>query len=167
MAGGPGPLLIGWTLIAGAWALGTAVRGRRAYAARAAEQLTERAVTEERLHIARELHDIVAHSLGIIAVKAAVANHVVATRPEELPDALRVIETTSRSALTEMRHLLGILRSKRTARARRSPRPPSPDGLSRLAERAELAGLRVHLDIRGADPLPETMGLTVYRDPAG
>lgn len=162
---GPGPLLIGWILIAGSWALGTAVRERRAYAARAAEQLTERAVTEERLHIARELHDVVAHSLGVIAVKAAVANHVVATRPEELPDALRVIETTSRSALTEMRHLLGILRADENGAGLPAALGPSPgpEGLSHLAERAEMAGLRVHMDVQGADLLPEAMGLTVYR----
>ncbi|MFI6082002.1 sensor histidine kinase [Streptomyces sp. NPDC051217] len=162
---GPGPLLIGWTLIAGVWALGSAVRERRAYAIRAADQLTARAAAGERLRIARELHDIVAHSLGVIAVKAAVANHVVKTRPEEVPDALGVIETTSRDALTEMRHLLGVLRSDEYGAGTPADLGPSPgpEGLSGLAERAELAGLRVDMDVRGTDRLPEAMGLTVYR----
>jgi signal transduction histidine kinase len=96
-----GTLLVGLAAMGGAWTVGQAVRERRAYAARSAGQLAGRAVSEERLRIARELHDVVAHSMGIITVKAAVANHVLRTRPEEVTDALRVIETTSRDALTE------------------------------------------------------------------
>ncbi|MGW7515551.1 sensor histidine kinase [Streptomyces sp. NPDC054796] len=160
-AGGPGLLLLGFAALLGAWELGRAVRQRRADAARTAEHLTQRAVTEERLRIARELHDVVTHSMGLIAVKAGVANHVIRTRPEEAYDALRVIETTSREALTDMRRMLGVLRSE-TDGARLPPSAlgpaPGPDTLPELAERAG-----AELSIRGVEELPEGIGLTVHR----
>ncbi|MGP3948707.1 sensor histidine kinase [Streptomyces sp. 7N604] len=162
---GPGLILFGWALIAGSWALGTAVRERRRYAARAAAELAERAVAEEQLRIARELHDVVAHSIGVIAVKAAVANHVVTTRPEEASDALRVIENTSRGALQEMRHLLGVLRSEETdglPPADLSP-VPGPAGLTGLARNATDAGLRVEMHVQNLDGVPEALGLTIFR----
>jgi signal transduction histidine kinase len=152
-----GVLVLGVALLGGAWTLGRAIRDRRAYAARAAEQLAERAVADERLRIARELHDVVAHSVGVIAVKAAVANHVAETRPAEMRDALRVIETASRGALTEMRHLLGVLRSEDPP-----SRAPQPD-LTELAERAAQAGVRVDLDIRGVEHLPDGVRLAMLR----
>ncbi|MGX5187745.1 sensor histidine kinase [Streptomyces avermitilis] len=95
----------------GAWQLGRAARQRRAFAIRAAEQLAQRAVTEERLRIARELHDVVTLSMGLIAVKVGVANHVLHIRPQEAYDALQVIERTSRTALNDMRRMLGVLRT--------------------------------------------------------
>lgn len=154
-----GPLLVGVAFMGGAWVTGRAVRERRAYTARAAEQLAGRAVAEERLRIARELHDVVAHSMSLIAVKAGIANHVAAVRPEEATDALRVIETTSRGALAEMRQLLGVLRSDLDPDL-----APSPGlaGLTGLAERASMAGVRVELDVR-ATGLPEGLELSVYR----
>ncbi|GAA5081207.1 signal transduction histidine kinase [Thermocatellispora tengchongensis] len=164
---GPAVALLGLAVLGGTWTVGRAVRERRAYAARAAEQLAYRAVTEERLRIARELHDVVSHTLSLIGVKAAIANHVADSRPEEVRDALRVIETTSREALTEMRHMLGILRAGATAPAA-GPEPelgPQPGlaGLAELAERAAQAGVRVEMDVRGAAGLPEGVELTVYR----
>ncbi len=167
--------LVGVAALGGAWTVGRAVRERRLFAARDADRLAERAVTEERLRIARELHDVVTHSVGMIAVKAGVANHVLRTHPEEAHDALRVIETVSRSALVEMRQLLGVLRS-----ADAPDRGPAPD-LDRvweLAERARMAGVEVELDVRlhsGGDGresghgrpagqrLPEGVELSVYR----
>jgi signal transduction histidine kinase len=162
---GPGLIGLGWALIAGSWALGTAVRERRAYAARAARELAERAVAEERMRIARELHDVVAHSIGVIAVKAAVANHVVTTRPEEAGDALRVIEATSRDALQEMRHLLGVLRAQNDDVATAADLSPVPGaaGIAGLVLTAAEAGLRVRLDAPELDDLPEALGLTVFR----
>ncbi|HWD79120.1 MAG TPA: histidine kinase dimerization/phosphoacceptor domain-containing protein, partial [Kribbella sp.] len=77
-------VLTGVAALYGAWVLGQVVRDRRAAATRAAAALAEQAVAAERLRIARELHDIVAHSMGLIAVKAGVANHVLAVRPEEV-----------------------------------------------------------------------------------
>ncbi|MER5323891.1 sensor histidine kinase [Streptosporangium roseum] len=158
-----GVLLTCVALLGGTWTVGRAVRERRAYAARSAEQLADRAVTEERLRIARELHDVVAHSMSLIAVKAGIANHVAEARPEEARDALRVIEATSRGALTEMRHLLGVMRSG-TARDTDSGLSPAPGlaGLPGLADRAALAGVRVELDVTAA-ALPEGVELSVYR----
>jgi signal transduction histidine kinase len=167
-----GPRTASWTVIplgsavmGGTWTVGRAVRERRAYAARSAAQLAGRAVTEERLRIARELHDIVAHGMSLIAVKAGVANHVLPARPEEAHDALRVIEATSRSALTEMRHLLGVLRSEAGATETPASLDPTPGvgGLRGLAERAAMAGVRVSMDVRGVSHLPEGLGLSVYR----
>ncbi|KAA2265833.1 sensor histidine kinase [Solihabitans fulvus] len=159
--------LRGAVLLGGAWTIGRAVRDRRAYVARFAAQLADRAVLGERLRIARELHDVVTHSIGLIAVKAGVANHVARSRPEEAHDALRVIEDTSRGALTELRHLLGVLRPDEPADAD----PPEGEfdpvpglaGLPALAERAAMAGVRVDLDVRGTTELPEGVGVSVYR----
>ncbi|MDW5325251.1 sensor histidine kinase [Plantactinospora sp. KLBMP9567] len=171
---GPGLIIIGWLLVGGSWLLGSAVQQQRTTAARAAEQLARSAVTTERLRIARELHDIVAHSVGIIAVKAAVANHVVRTRPAEVADALRVIEETSRNALVEMRQTLGVLRSEAYHDGSTTQQPadgaapdlapaPGPTGLSALAERAAASGVRVELTIDGVEQVSEAMGLTIYR----
>ncbi|MER6996323.1 histidine kinase [Streptomyces sp. NPDC000410] len=159
--GGLGLLLLGCAALLGAWELGHAVRQRRAYAVRAAENLAQRAVTEERLRIARELHDVVTHGMGLIAVKAGVANHVVRTRPEEAHAALRVIEGISRDALADMRRMLGVLRSdtdgERLPPAALGP-VPGPRALPGLAERAG-----AELSMRGVDRLPDGVGLAVHR----
>ncbi|MEW9547867.1 sensor histidine kinase [Nonomuraea sp. NPDC050783] len=141
--------LMGVAALGGAWTIGRAVYERRLYATRDAERLAAQAVTQERLRIARELHDVVTHSVGLIAVKAGVANHVIATRPEEAQDALRVIETASRSALVEMRHLLGVLRSTSEA-ADRVP-VPGLAGLEGLVRQARLAGVDVQFEARIGD----------------
>ncbi|HTI22897.1 MAG TPA: sensor histidine kinase [Kutzneria sp.] len=147
--GNIGMVLFGGVVLGGAWAIGRLVRRSRCYA----EKLTSQAVTEERLRIARELHDVVAHSLGVIAVKAGVANHL----PDSAPDALRVIESTSREALAEMRRLLGVLRAEESLR-------PAP-GLAELPDLAAVTqemGVEVELDLRGG-PLPDGVDLAVYR----
>jgi signal transduction histidine kinase len=118
-------------------------------------------VAEERLRIARELHDIVAHSMGLIAVKAGIGNHVAEARPAEAREALRVIEATSRSSLTEMRHLLGVLRSEVDSPALAPA--PDPAGIPALVERARTAGVTVSLILDGTDDLAEGLGLSVYR----
>lgn len=163
---GPGLILFGWGAMGAAWVVGRAVAERRAYAARLTEQLAVRAVAEERMHIAREVHDIVSHSMGLIAVKAAVANHVGRSRPEEAHDALRVIESISRSALTDMRALLGVLRSG----AAGDGQPPAETGpmpgvaaLPELADRARTAGVEVDLRISDVDQVPEGVRLSVFR----
>jgi signal transduction histidine kinase len=157
----PGLLVFDWLLLAASWGAGLAMRARRAYAASSAAQLARQAVTDERLRIARELHDIVAHSLSLITVKAAVANHIAPQRPEEAQDALRVIEDTSRTTLTEMRRLLGVLRSDGAG----PELAPSPGlaGLAELADRAGMAGVRVDLSVRAGGTLPNGVELTVYR----
>ncbi|MFB6506746.1 MULTISPECIES: histidine kinase [unclassified Streptomyces] len=156
---GPGLPLLGCAVLLGTWELGRAVRQRRAFAVRAAEQLARRAVTEERLRVARELHDVVTHSMGLIAVKAGVANHVLHVRPQEAHDALRIIERTSRTALNDMRRMLGVLRTPE-GEAGTASLDPIP-GIDALPELVERAGAR--LTMRGGGSLPDGVAPTVYR----
>ncbi|MEU6428370.1 sensor histidine kinase [Microbispora sp. NPDC046973] len=156
-------VVLGSLALGGAWTIGRAVRERRAYAARRAEQAAERAVTEERLRIAREMHDVVSHTLSLIGVKAGVAAHVADRRPEEALEALRVIETTSRQALTEMRHMLGVLRTAPGAAAGALAPAPGLAALPDIAERAAAAGVRVDLDVRVTDGLSPALELAVHR----
>ncbi|GAB3498334.1 sensor histidine kinase [Amycolatopsis cihanbeyliensis] len=151
-----------WLWLGLAWGGGWVVRDRRARAAREAEQRARQALADERMRIARELHDVVAHSMSLIAVKAGVANHVATQRPEEAAAALRTIESTSREALTEMRHILGVLRSNREPDAGLAP-TPGVSGLTELADNAEPAGVRVRLDLHHLEGLPEGLELSVYR----
>ncbi|MDA5147125.1 sensor histidine kinase [Streptomyces sp. AD681] len=146
-------------VIGGAWGTGFTVRGRRAEAAREAGRRSERALDEERLRIARELHDIVSHNLSLIAVKAGVAGHVAEADPREARAALKVIEETSRSALAEMRRTLGVLRTEG------APLGPVPDlrRLDLLAEEAHRAGVDVDLTVHAAEGLAEGTQLTIYR----
>jgi len=106
-------------VIGAAWLLGYFVGVRRAYTVqleRTAElertraELARRAVAGERLRLARELHDVVAHAISVIAVQSGVGAHVADSQPEEAAKALAAIEATSRAALTELRRLLGVLR---------------------------------------------------------
>ncbi|HEY1004776.1 MAG TPA: sensor histidine kinase [Streptosporangiaceae bacterium] len=172
-----GLLLESGLLLAGAWMIGYLARLRRTYSAglreqagqRAREQLAEarRASSEERLRIARELHDVVAHSMSMIAVQAGVASYVAGAAPEETARALSSIEETSRGALREMRALLGVLRDEGTSDA--GPGAgliPAPGlaGLKTLADRTAEAGVVVDLDIHGdRPPLPAGLDLAAYR----
>jgi signal transduction histidine kinase len=155
-------LVIGVAAMAGAWTVGRAVQERRAYAQAEAEHLVGRAVSEERLRIARELHDVVAHSMSLIAVKAGVANHVARIRPEETADALRVIEDTSKGALTEMRRLLGVLRTDETPGDELAPAPGLGD-LPELVRRAVSAGIDVDFSLQAGPDVPVGVGLSAYR----
>ncbi|WP_410656370.1 sensor histidine kinase [Amycolatopsis sp. lyj-112] len=149
--------------LAGSWALGWMARQRQANLSQLAEAQADQAVSEERLRIAREMHDVVAHSMSLIAVKAAVGNHVAGEQPEEAREALRVIELTSRETLVELRRMLGVLRSSDgTPEATLGPAPKLAD-LRTLAERAGQAGVRVDLTGEGLDGLPEGVALSVYR----
>jgi signal transduction histidine kinase len=148
-------------LLVTAWTLGFAARERRRNAQESAARQTDQAVTEERLRIARELHDIVAHSMSLIAVKAGIGNHVAEQRPDEAREALRVIEATSRGSLAEMRHLLGVLRSEVDG-TERAP-APGPAGIPALVERARSAGVTTELSLDDTAALPDGVGLSVYR----
>lgn len=140
------------------WGLAEAVRSRRAQTARQERQREHRILVDERVRIARELHDVVTHGMGLIAVKAGVANHVADSRPEEARDALRVIEQTSRAALGEMRRLLHVLRDETDE----TPADPLA-ALPQLAERARQAGVDVELSVLGTARVPEPVALAAYR----
>jgi signal transduction histidine kinase len=95
-----------------AWMTGYSVRQRRLYAVNVQQQAANSAVAEERLRIARELHDVVAHSMSVIAVQAGYGQYVIDVSPEGAKEALGAIQATSRDALDEMRRMLGVLRQQ-------------------------------------------------------
>jgi signal transduction histidine kinase len=104
-----GPISIALCVIV-VWATGYIVRQRRRYGVRLREEAASKAVTQERLRIARELHDVVAHSMSVIAVQAGYGQYVIDTQPGDARAALGAIQATSREALEEMRRMLGALR---------------------------------------------------------
>jgi len=125
------------------------------------EEATQQAAADERLRIAQELHDVVAHSLGVIAVQAGVGLHVMDEEPDEARAALEHISRMSRSSLAEIRWLLGRVRD--TDGAAYSPTPGLGD-LRRLVKEVDDAGLHVELDVLGdADDVPPGVGLAAYR----
>ncbi|MDQ3900975.1 MAG: sensor histidine kinase [Actinomycetota bacterium] len=153
-------LIFSWLAIGAGWVLGRSFQARREYAVQLAEHRAHQAVAEERLRIAREMHDVVAHSMGVIVMKAAVANHVYETRPEESREALAVIESVGRAALADIQHALGSLRSEGQADLAPSP---SLDDVPGLIENARLADVQVKLE-RGPIPaLPSAVQLSAYR----
>jgi signal transduction histidine kinase len=95
-----------------AWTIGYSVRQRRLYVVRLQQQAASSAVADERLRIARELHDVVAHSMSVIAVQAGYGQYVIDDSPEGAREALGAIQVTSREALDEMRRMLGVLRAQ-------------------------------------------------------
>jgi signal transduction histidine kinase len=98
-----------------AWMSGYSMRQRRLYAQTLQHQATSRAVAEERLRIARELHDVVAHSMSVIAVQAGYGQYVIDSSLDDARGALGAIQATSRDALEEMRRMLGVLRQQDAA----------------------------------------------------
>jgi signal transduction histidine kinase len=170
---GVGTLVGNLGVVAAAWLLGHFAHNYRAYAARleertaeleqAREELARRAVTEERLRLARELHDVVAHAMSVIAVQSGVGAHVAKTQPKEAAKALAAIEATSRAALEELRRLLGVLRQENEPQGELAPVPGLGDLDGLLAEVAK-AGLAVRLRVEGTPaPLPAGVDLSAYR----
>jgi signal transduction histidine kinase len=150
-------------------ALGESVRSRRVIAAEALERAAwaERTredeartrVDQERLRLAREVHDTVAHAVAIINIQAGVTAHVLDKRPERAREALEAIEQTSAQALREMRTILGVLRDADDARA------PQP-GLGQVDEliaQARDAGLDLKAETPPPAALPSAVGSAVYR----
>ena len=147
-------LLVGWSLQS----------RRQRYEALEREQdaLSDRAAADERLRIAQELHDVVAHSLGVIAVQAGVGMHVIDNDPAEARRALEHISRTSRSSLAEIRRLLGMVRAGEGAPAY-TPTPGLAD-LSRLVDEVAGAGLAVDLTVApDATGVPPGVELAAYR----
>ena len=163
-------LFVGPALIA--WVLGDSMRYRRAYYValedRAARLEAERdaqakvAAAAERARIARELHDVIAHNVSVMVVQADGAGYALSSEPERARAAIAAIAATGRQALTEMRRLLGVLRTGNDA-AQLAPLP----GLSELRElldQARAAGLSVSFTLEGARrDLPEGAELAAYR----
>jgi signal transduction histidine kinase len=161
-----------WLLVLFSWTLGDLTRVRRlqlqTLSDRArrleVEHQQERslAAADERSHIAREMHDIVAHSLSVIITQADGARYAAAASPELAPQALETIAATGRSSLAEMRRLLGVLRREDTA----STRPlPGLDDLDELFLSFRAASLHLRFEETGTARrlLPPGAELTAYR----
>ena len=137
-------------------------RDRAARAEREREERSRSAVAEERARIARELHDVVGHSVSVMTVQASGVRRLLRPDQDREREALLIVERTGREALAEMRRMVGVLRRPEEAPAL-APQP-SLDHLGRLVEQAREAGLPVELSIEGdAIQLPAGVDLTAYR----
>jgi signal transduction histidine kinase len=135
---------------------------RAARAERDREQQARTAVAEERARIARELHDVVGHSVSVMTVQASGVRRLLRPDQDREREALLVVERTGREALAEMRRMVGVLR--RPEEAPSLAPQPSLDHLNRLVDQAREAGLPVELRIEGeAIQLPAGIDLTAYR----
>ena len=135
-------------------------REKRTQEERTEQAETDRAVSDERLRIARELHDVVAHAMSIVTVQAGVAAHVIDDQPDEAKRMLENVRVTSHEALDEMRRLLGVLRGGDAALA---PAPSLRD-VGDLADSLRESGVPVELTVSGdAAGVPSGVDLTAYR----
>lgn len=149
-----------------AWLAGNSVRMAGDYAERLRSQAAAEAATAERLRISRELHDIVAHSIGVIALQAGAAARVIDTQPHRAREALREVETASRETLAGLRRMLGTARPPGPVQEPWAPREPAPGlaDIARLAAETTAAGVRVDVHWRGnRRPLPADVELAAYR----
>jgi signal transduction histidine kinase len=168
------PLYAAVTVFAAMW-WGEAVRARRAYVAelrdraeraeRTREEEARRRVDEERMRIARELHDVVSHTIGVISVQAGVAAHLLHRRPDKAADSLAAIRQASDEALGELHAMLGVLRQG-DGDGGRAPLAPAPGlaELDALVAQAAGAGIEVKVAVEGEPRrLPSAVDLACYR----
>jgi signal transduction histidine kinase len=159
-----------WLLLTGLFAVWLTIRRRFVAEARARAELANRneaaegrrRTAEERLSIAREMHDVVGHSLAVISLQAGVAERLLETRPEEVRKSVAAIRKVSREALTELRSELALLRGDGSP----AERAPAPDlrGLPGLVTSMREAGLQVELDFDADQtPVPEIVAAAAYR----
>ncbi|HEX2086266.1 MAG TPA: sensor histidine kinase [Solirubrobacteraceae bacterium] len=135
----------------------------RALRVAALEQQTARRLAEERLRIAREVHDVVGHGLATIALRAGVADHVLAKDPREAQEALRAIRAVATESLDDLGALLGVLRAEPGANGDRGP-VPDLDQVPRLVDGMRAAGLSVDLVVDGEEgPVSDVAGAAAYR----
>ncbi|WP_369246467.1 sensor histidine kinase [Streptomyces sp. R41] len=150
-----------------AWLLGDASHRTRAYAEKLRLQSATQAVTDERLRIAREMHDMVAHSIGIIALQAGAAARVVHTQPDAAREAMTAVETAGRETLAGLRRMLVALRQADQGRAPDPLQLRPAEGLAdldRLAAATTAAGVRVQVSLRGERrQLPSGIDLSAFR----
>ena len=149
----------GWRQRAG----DSAERLRRAEAGHEAE--TRRAVEAERARIASELHDVVTHNVSVMVVQAGAARRVLDSSPDEARAALLAVEASGRTAMGELRHLLGLLAPGGAAGGEEAVLVPQPGAgqIRALVDRVRAAGLDVELTVTGARDLPPGVDLAAYR----
>jgi signal transduction histidine kinase len=125
--------------------------------------LARQAVLEERARIARELHDVVAHHMSMIAIQAEAAPYKQPGLPEQTLRTLRAIREASTTALTEMRRVIGLLREEDEQDVRRAPQP-GIDSIPDMVRAARTAGMRVDLTLAaGRQPVPAVVDVSAYR----
>ena len=144
-------------------ALLVATRAQLAREARTREEQARRRAVEERLRIARELHDVFGHTMATISVQAGVGIHLLQTRPGQAVEALRTIKQISDQGLTDVKAILGVLRADSDPGQPRTPRG-GLDQLEVLLDPVRAAGVQPQLTVRGsARPLPAAVDLAAYR----
>jgi signal transduction histidine kinase len=156
-------LMFGLLVLGATWAAGLAVRERQESLRKVIEQTAERAKVEERLRITRDIHDVVTHSVGLIAVRAGVANHVADARPEDAREALILIEEVSRKALRDLRAVLAVLRQEPGTGADELRPAHGLADLPALARIAEVAGVDVDLRSDCSEDPPDGVALCAFR----
>lgn len=167
-----GEVLFGVFVALGTWVVGDVVRARMASAERGLEAAralvveqevaAEAALADERVRIARELHDVIAHSVAVMGVQAGAARTLIDVDPAEARQALRGIEATARSSVAELARLLTVLRHDNGAPARLPQ--PGLGQLPALVEQLRAAGLEVSVSVDGvAEELPPGVDLSAYR----
>jgi signal transduction histidine kinase len=153
--------------LATSYMAGRLIRERREHAVALRSQAVSDAVTAEWLRIARELHDMVAHSIGIVALQAGAARRVIDTQPARARDALGEVENASRETLSGLRRMLGALRQADLADGAQAAPLHEMPGLADvdwLAEATTAAGVRVDVRRRGERrPLPPEIELSAFR----
>ncbi|MFI5254885.1 MAG: sensor histidine kinase [Candidatus Limnocylindrales bacterium] len=163
-------LALGYLVTLPAWLAGDWWRERRTRAAARSEaealerdDRVRRAVLDERRRLARELHDVVAHSVGIMVVQAGGARQVLDSSPDRARAALQTVESTGREALTELRRLLDLLADDRGPEAALEPHPTLSD-VDAMVARLRDAGVPVRLQVEGQPSvLPDGLSTTAYR----
>lgn len=160
--GSAGAVFAWISLVMGVGELAKARRDRAAQAAEARAEQDKRQASEERLKIAREVHDVLAHHVSLINVQSGVALHLIDSQPEQVKEALTAIKQSSKEVLVELRNILGVLRDVDGA----APRHPvaSLDQLDRLVERMDTAGLPVTVKVEGEKrPVPKGVDAAALR----
>jgi signal transduction histidine kinase len=164
---GSGNALAASLVLVVCWLAGYMARQRRAYAARLRQQVADSAVMQERLRIARELHDVVAHSLTVAAVQAGFAEYVFDRQPDQARSALAAIQTVTREALADMQRMLGALRRGGPGEAGQPAALAPAAGLAdldRLVAGTAGAGVRVQVRQHGqARAIPAAIDLSAFR----
>jgi signal transduction histidine kinase len=157
-----------------AWVIGDVARTSRRRAAALAERnaelqtaqemIAEQAVLDERVRIAREIHDVVAHHVSVMGVQAGAARRIMSRSPDQAAEVLSSIEASSRQAVAELHRLLGFLRSESDDTLEGTAPQPTLSRLNGLIDQVNEAGLRARADVEGIPrPLPASVDVSAYR----